>query len=287
MYHISVLLSIDCVMQIHHPSYNRSYMKLLTFYYICKYSSNSVLIFKYFCLLALQTFVAEDRSNHYHPLHLKVVEVFQRIAEKSLLMDPQDFTPSLNLELTAKVEETKPAAPKDIAASKVQSRKQDSPSKLYLVRSSRKYRVFVPGKGMQDEDSSTGLQYISLSDGNENRIVSQTEKSLPEFLGSTGSQESFLQKVKDEKRFASEPPSVPMETDAFISLASMASATESQSDIKSEVQTEIETAISVSKESVSLPKPVKRYFSTLAPLKVKRIQSNPQKVKKNLKGKKK
>lgn len=220
---------------------------------------------------------------------MKIVGVCQTIAEKSVSINLKDVASS-DLEFPIKLKEAMPSNLQGNAALEVlqspvkravTTHKTASPSEIHLVRTSRRYRVFVPGQGMNAGDSSTWSQYISLSDVDKSRNVPQSNKSFPEVLGSSSVPDtrSFLQKVRDAKKAVLESSSVPMETDTFMSLTSTSPAAECRNEVKTEVE------IDVKKEPVSHQKPVKRYFSTLAPLKVKRIQSNPQKVKKNQKGK--
>lgn len=150
--------------------------------------------------------------------------------------------------------------------SKVQSR---SPASFHLTRSSKNYRAFIPGKGLQVEGDSSWSPYISLSNSD------KTAPSVPMthvpkvILGSTvvPAAKSFLQKVRDAKKVIVQPTSQAMPTGAFVSLSE-------NKDVNDGDQEEPPA------QSGQPPKPVKRYFSSLAPLKVKRIRGNPQKEKK-------
>lgn len=146
--------------------------------------------------------------------------------------------------------------------------KAHSPPNLYLTRSSSKYRAFVPGKGLQVGGDSSWSPYISLSNSEKADPAAPVTQGSKLLLGSTvvPAAKSFLQKVRDAKKTLVQPTAQEMPTGAFLSLSN-----NEADDVNME---------QVSEQPAKASKPVKRYFSTLAPLKVKRMQGNPHKDKK-------
>lgn len=202
--------------------------------------------------LGFKKTVADEEKNHFHPAHLKIESAFRMLARSSIV----DAVPD-NCNF---VQEKNPSKTK-------QSTPAKKPYEIYLTRSSKKYRAFIPEKGLQKESNSAWSPYISLSTHSESAPVGRVTK---EILGSTTLSEtrSFLQKVRGAKEQSAQA----MDCGSYVSLDPEIAVKGEEADVKV-------------LEPVSQGKTVKRYFTSLAPLKIKRIQGNPMKPKKKQKGK--
>ncbi|XP_034230324.1 uncharacterized protein LOC117639062 [Thrips palmi] len=212
--------------------------------------------------VGLKKVVAEDNDNYFHLVHLKIVSVFKTIVTPMLPDLPIEETVSENLQDCPPV------------VTKVKAR---SPVNIYLTRSSSKYRAFIPGKGLQVGSDSSWSPYISLSNLEKMDPAIPATQTPKKILGSTVVPEakSFLQRVRDAKKAVIQPPSQEMPTGSFLSLSDNGDANEVIEAREEKLPVHTDKA----------PKPVKRYFSSLEPLKVKRMQGNPEKKKKKKKSK--
>ncbi|KAK3922288.1 Ribonuclease P protein subunit p38 [Frankliniella fusca] len=196
-----------------------------------------------------------DKDNHFYPVHLKTVSVFKIIA-KSSTVDSSSVK-------CHKVKETN-------LTETEKSTQARSPYEIYLTRSSKKYRTFIPGKGIQKESNDAWSPYISLSSNSESAPMLTVPK---EILGSSTVADtcSFLQKVRESNQLNLQTSKEVIANGQYLSPGPNVG--------------EIEVEVTNAEESVSQVKSIKRYFTNLAPLKVKRIQGNPMKQSKKQKKK--
>ncbi|KAJ1522121.1 hypothetical protein ONE63_002432 [Megalurothrips usitatus] len=203
--------------------------------------------------------VATNSEHHFYPIHEKIENVFKHTVESLSLSTKadQDF-PSIVLEHSASLESKKTFR---------------NPQEIYLTRSSKSKRAFVPGMNAGGRSDPSWPQFISFGDGNKEGQPVPTCKAPREVLGSTvvADTRSFLQKVRDAKKGVVQISSQTVNTDSFLSLG-----------VESDPNGADDEA--GSNEQKPKNKPTQRYFTSLAPLKVKRIQGNPSKAKKKQKG---